>query len=312
MCAGRSTGFTKPNYRAIQTAFLTTHFSDRATDTLGAPRSHTACTPGSRDMNPSSLTPEPVLNRPLENTSPAASSNIYHTSLQIQRAYVFPGPDFQPRCRENKTILLSRSIGRPPGLRSKAAQHSPASTQSPGSRCAAGSAGVAPESPRRPGESRDLGYSAPLPASVSLPGPPAGGLRGASRLWSSRPLNTHPSAARLPAPLTLEGGCSRDAHHRGAQPAASATRCDPPPESSAGAGRDLHPPNSLAPAPPPPPPPLGRAPPRPRTAPARPRRALPLPDQRTRKPGPSAPTRSTAPRPGPPLPRQSASYAGAV
>lgn len=174
MCAGRSTGFTKPNYRAIQTAFLTTHFSDRATDTLGAPRSHTACTPGSRDMNPSSLTPEPVLNRPLENTSPAASSSIYHTSLQIQRAYVFPGPDFQPRCRENKTILLSRSIGRPPGLRSKAAQHSPASTQSPGSRCAAGSAGVARRAREGPGSRVTLDTAPHSRPQFPCPGLPPG------------------------------------------------------------------------------------------------------------------------------------------
>lgn len=139
----------------------------------------------------------------------------------------------------------------------------------------------------------------PVPQSrpqFPCPGLPPGGLCKASRLWSSRPLNTHPSAVRLPAPLTLEGGRSRDAHHRGAQSVASAARFDPLPEPSAGAGRDLHPPNSPAPAPPPPlpPPPLGRAPPRPQTAPARPRRALPRADQRTRKTGPRALTRSTA------------------
>lgn len=138
----------------------------------------------------------------------------------------FPGPDFQPRCRENKTILLSRPVYRAPA-RPELQGRSTQSRLAPGAASPTGSDRRA-RGPRKPREPRDLGSSAPIPASVSLPRPPAGGLCGASRLWSSRPLNTHPSAVRLSAPLTLEGGRSRDAHHRGAQPVASAARFDPP------------------------------------------------------------------------------------
>lgn len=73
------------------------------------------------------------------------------------------------------------------------------------------------------GPPRDLGSAALPRASVSPSRPravagwgPSGSSRHATALQAP---HTPPSSARLPAPLTLEGGRSRDAHHRRASPA---------------------------------------------------------------------------------------------
>lgn len=124
-------------------------------------------------------------------------------------------------------------------------------------------------SPGRPGLPHDLGSAALLGASVYHPGLALGASRELALVEPQAP-HTPPSAARLPAPLTLEGGRSGDAHHRRAPtPSASASTGGPGPSQEP--PRDLKPPSSPTPEPPllpPPTPPLGRAPPRPPDGPA--------------------------------------------
>lgn len=136
--------------------------------------------------------------------------------------------------RTKQSLSASKSDGRRPGLGSEAAVPT------------ASFASRAPSPPGRAGSARAASRTREGPARrVTLDPPPCFGPQfpqsglapGASRELApveQQAPHTPPSASRLPALLTLEGGRSRDAHHRRTPPPC-ASRLHPRPGSLGGA-----------------------------------------------------------------------------
>lgn len=89
---------------------LTTHFSDRATESWGAPRSHSLYA-GQPGHEPKQYDPRACIQQGPPEYQPGILQHLPHVA---PNPACFPGPDFQPRSRENKTILLSRPVHRAP------------------------------------------------------------------------------------------------------------------------------------------------------------------------------------------------------
>lgn len=106
VCSEHSTGFTIPYYYSIQGTFLPTHFSDRTTETLGAPRSHClyAREPGHE--------PKAVRPQRLHSTGPSgiSASRPPTSTTRRSKSVVFPGTGLSapiPRKQNNTSLAAS-------------------------------------------------------------------------------------------------------------------------------------------------------------------------------------------------------------
>lgn len=245
-------------------------------------------------MNQGSQTPEPALKRPLKGAI-LASSTIRHTSVEIGRVEYFSRAGLSgPGTGRTKQFLSAGKLdGHRPGRGSEAAV--PTDSRTPW----APSPRALQEElwrPQEPGKARPAAWPWIRRPSwgLSLPPWPRAGCLSGARACGAAGLYTPPSAARLPAPLTLEGGRSGDAHHRQAPPPRTSSSTRGPGPSRAPlrepVAAKLADPNAAAAAavttaavrPRAAPPPVGPAPPAGHAPAARSR----PPDKRTRKPGP--------------------------
>lgn len=141
MCSGDFTGFTKPYYRAFRVRSSQPIFQIEQLRLLERQgHSLLAREPG---HEPKQSDPRAYIQQGPPEYQPGI---LQHLPLVAPIPACFPGPDFQPRCRENKTILLSRTVHRAPA-RPELQGRSTQSCSAPGAASPTGSAGIAPRAP---------------------------------------------------------------------------------------------------------------------------------------------------------------------